>query len=264
MIVTSSRIIDTNVGSAGEFVYMKFLTKWHHSDTSTALIGWERKWTPTASARMLTYCVYAFLELIPFIRIDPTLNATAFAILRYGSNSTSNTSNPTSLDWTDVLGVRCIDLVDADLVPLVPKNAPSVVDQRVAFDSQLGTVSYANVSYSRFLFNQTTYGKYCHAALRFTKYWYYCFFSVNYIYQPFLETVANNKSLNSTNVLYAEFPDDVGTGDIIVSTCRYAENRRCLSVEPVFTGQQPCAYIRLHGIDLIFCSSLSFFTVELD
>jgi hypothetical protein len=38
----------------------------------------------------------------------------------------------------------------------------------------------------------------------------------NYVYQPFLETVANNGSLNSTNVLYAEFPDDVWTGDIIV------------------------------------------------
>ncbi|KIM77718.1 multicopper oxidase [Piloderma croceum F 1598] len=154
-----SAIIDTNVGSAGDSYWLR--------------------------AEMDTNC---------FRAIDPTLNATAFAILRYGSNSTSN---PTSLDWTDVLGDHCIDLVDADLVPLVPKNAPSVVDQRVAFDSELGSVLYNNVSYSRFLFNQTTY--------------------VNYIYQPFLETVANNGSLNSTNVLYAEFPDDVGTGDIIVN-----------------------------------------------
>jgi hypothetical protein len=38
----------------------------------------------------------------------------------------------------------------------------------------------------------------------------------NYVYQPFLETVANNGSLNSTNVLYAEFADHVWTGDIIV------------------------------------------------
>ena len=38
----------------------------------------------------------------------------------------------------------------------------------------------------------------------------------NYVYKPFLETVANNGRLNSTNVLYAEFPDDVWTGDIIV------------------------------------------------
>ena len=39
----------------------------------------------------------------------------------------------------------------------------------------------------------------------------------NYVYHPFLETVANKGSLNSTNVLYAEFDDDVWAGDIIVS-----------------------------------------------
>ena len=89
-------------------------------------------------------------------RIDPTLNATAFAILRYGLNSTSD---PTSSDWTDALGNGCIDLVDADLVPLVQKNAPSVVDQRVAFDSAFESIIYENVSYSRFFFNHTTNGE---------------------------------------------------------------------------------------------------------
>ena len=33
-----------------------------------------------------------------------------------------------------------------------------------------------------------------------------------------MQTVANNGSLNSTNVFYVEFPDDVWAGDIIVST----------------------------------------------
>jgi hypothetical protein len=187
----------------------------------------------------LVWICFSWINIcILFTRIDPTLNATAFAILRYGSNSTSN---PTSLDWTDALGNGCIDLVDADLVPLVQKNAPSVVDQRVAFDSMFGSVMYENVTYFRFLFNQTTFGEYCYAVLRSTKYWYYCFFLVDYIYQPLLQTVANNGSLNSTNVLYAEFPDDILAGDIIVSTCTYAENWRWLCVEPIFADQQPCA-----------------------
>jgi len=128
------------------------------------------------------------------------------------------------LDWTDALGNGCIDLVDADLVPLVQKNAPSVVDQRVAFDSAFGSIAYENVTYNRFFFNHTTYGEYCHVVLGSSSVDIIAFFLVNYVYQPFLQTVANNGSLNSTNVLYAEFPDDVWAGDIIVSACKYAEN----------------------------------------
>jgi hypothetical protein len=49
-------------------------------------------------------------------------------------------------------------------------------------------------------------------------------FLVDYIYQPLLQTVVNKGSLNSTNILYAEFPDDVWAGDIIVSAYEYAED----------------------------------------
>jgi FtsP/CotA-like multicopper oxidase with cupredoxin domain len=154
-----SVIIDTNVGSAGDSYWMR--------------------------AEINTNC---------FAVVDSTLNTTAFAILRYGSTSTSE---PTSSDWTDALGDSCIDFDDADLVPLVKKNAPSTVDKRAAFDSAFGSIVYDNVSYNRFFINDTTY--------------------TNYIYQPLLETVANNGSLNSSDVTYAEFSDDVWAGDIIIN-----------------------------------------------
>jgi hypothetical protein len=96
-------------------------------------------------------------------RIDSTLNSTVYAILRYGSTNGSNTSDPTSSDWTDVLGDECVDFDDAYLVPLVTKDAPSTVDQRVAFDSTFGAVVYDDVTYHRFLFNETTYSEYPHA-----------------------------------------------------------------------------------------------------
>ena len=93
----------------------------------------------------------------PFYRIDSTLNSTAFAILRYGNTTTSD---PTSSDWTDALGDECTDLDDSDLVPRVMEDAPSTVGKRVAFDSALGTITYAGVSYDRFFMNDTTYSEY--------------------------------------------------------------------------------------------------------
>jgi len=62
-----------------------------------------------------------------------------------------------------VLGDECIDFDDADLVPLVEKDAPSTVGQRVAFDSAFGAVEYNDVTYNRFLVNDTTYSEYFHA-----------------------------------------------------------------------------------------------------
>jgi len=88
-------------------------------------------------------------------------------------------------------------LVDEDLVPLVTKDAPSTVDLRAAFDSAFGSIVYDDVDYFRFFFNGTTY--------------------TNYVYKPFLTTVANNGTLNSTDVTYTVFPDDVWTGDIIIN-----------------------------------------------
>jgi hypothetical protein len=80
------------------------------------------------------------------------------AILRYGSST--STSDPTSTDWTDALGDDCVDLEDADLVPLAAKDAPSTVEQRAAFDSTFGTLVYSGVSYGRFFVNDTTYSEY--------------------------------------------------------------------------------------------------------
>ena len=94
------------------------------------------------------------MAIISLSRIDSTLNTTAYAILRYGS---TNASDPTSSDWTDVLGD---DFDDADLVPLVTKDAPSTIDRRAAFDSTFGAVVYDDVTYHRFLFNDSTYSEY--------------------------------------------------------------------------------------------------------
>ena len=59
-----------------------------------------------------------------------------------------------------MLGDACTDFNDADLVPLVKKDAPSTVDQRAAFDSAFGSVIYDNVTYNRFFINDTTYSEY--------------------------------------------------------------------------------------------------------
>jgi FtsP/CotA-like multicopper oxidase with cupredoxin domain len=157
-----SAVIDTNVGSAGDSYWMR--------------------------AEIDTNCIAA---------IDSTLNTTAFAIVRYGSTNSTNTSDPTSSDWNDVLGDECIDFDDADLVPLVKKDAPSSVGQRAAFDSAFGAIVYDDVTRLGFLINDTSY--------------------TNYVYKPFLTTVANNGTLNSTDVTYAEFSDDVWAGDIIIN-----------------------------------------------
>ncbi|THH15565.1 hypothetical protein EW146_g4939 [Bondarzewia mesenterica] len=156
-----SVIIDTTVGSEGDAYWMR--------------------------ATMNTDCFFA---------VDSTLNATAFAVLRYGSNSTADA---TSSDWTDVLADQCVDLDESGLVPVVVEDAPSTSDQVVAFDSEFGTVTYGGVSYNRFLVNATSY--------------------TNYIYQPILEAVAANGStaVNSTNVANAIFDDDIWTGDIIIN-----------------------------------------------
>lgn len=99
--------------------------------------------------------------------------------MRYGSNSTGLPAD--SVDWTDTLTTDCIDLDDDVLVPVVSKDAPSTVDQRAAFDSEFGTVVYSDVTYNRFLVNDTSY--------------------TNYIYQPLLEAVAAGMDINSTDVV---------------------------------------------------------------
>ena len=66
-----------------------------------------------------------------------------------------------------MLGDECIDFDDADLVPLVKKDAPSTADHRAAFDSAFGSVEYDDVAYHRFLFNDTTYSEDLHAVAVF-------------------------------------------------------------------------------------------------
>ena len=59
-----------------------------------------------------------------------------------------------------MLGDECIDFDDADLVPLVKKDAPSSVGQRAAFDSAFGAIVYDDVTRLGFLINDTSYSKY--------------------------------------------------------------------------------------------------------
>ncbi|EIM91340.1 uncharacterized protein STEHIDRAFT_152988 [Stereum hirsutum FP-91666 SS1] len=155
-----SVIIDTTVGSEGDSFYVRGV--------------------------MNTNC---------FAVVDDNLNATTFAVMRYGSNSTGLPAD--SVDWTDTLTTDCIDLDDDVLVPVVSKDAPSTVDQRAAFDSEFGTVVYSDVTYNRFLVNDTSY--------------------TNYIYQPLLEAVAAGTDINSTDVSNVVFDDDVWSGDIIIN-----------------------------------------------
>lgn len=118
-------------------------------------------------------------SLSNLLSVDDNLNATTFAIMRYGSNSTGTPTD--SVDWTDTLASDCVDLDDDLLVPVVSKDAPSTVDQRAAFDSEFGTVEYSDGTYNRFLVNETAY--------------------TNYIYNPLLESVAAGLDINSTDVV---------------------------------------------------------------
>ncbi|THU92259.1 hypothetical protein K435DRAFT_672475 [Dendrothele bispora CBS 962.96] len=161
-----SALVDASVGSEGDGFWMRFT--------------------------MNTDC---------FSWVDDTLNATALAIMRYGSSSDSDT-DPTTSDWSDTIGSSCVDLDEGLLVPVVEKDA---VDSQavVAFDSAFGTISYNGEEYGRFFVNDTTY--------------------TNYIYHPVLLGVASDGTDyldTEENVTYAVFDDDVWSGDIIVSLTR--------------------------------------------
>ncbi|KAG9076063.1 laccase, multicopper oxidase, benzenediol:oxygen oxidorectuctase, partial [Ceratobasidium sp. 370] len=90
-----SVIIDTSVGSVGDAYWMR--------------------------AEMNTAC----LTTLP----DDFANTT-YAIVRYVDeigSSTATTNDPTSSDWTDVLGTECRDIDTASLVPIVAEDAPTTV-----------------------------------------------------------------------------------------------------------------------------------------
>lgn len=143
-----------------------------------------------------------------FAYVDGTLNTTALMVLQYSDvNSTTNASDPVSADWSDVLRSSCIDLDDGELVPLVVKDAPTHVDAVKEFTSAFGTIVSGWDDYGRFFINDTSY--------------------INYIYQPFLNTVHNGSSINSTNVAVVEFDDDTWTGDIIINNADSNLDREC-------------------------------------
>ncbi|THU78948.1 Cupredoxin [Dendrothele bispora CBS 962.96] len=130
--------------------------------------------------------------------VDDTLNATVYTILRYG-NTTDNSSDPTTSDWSDTIGSTCVDLDESLLVPVEEKDAQSTTDAVVSFNSSFGQLVSDGETYGRFFVNDTSY--------------------TNYIYQPILEGIASEGTsfINTSAVASAIFEDDVWTGDIIIN-----------------------------------------------
>ncbi|THU94130.1 hypothetical protein K435DRAFT_669017 [Dendrothele bispora CBS 962.96] len=158
-----SAIVDTTVGSEGDSYWMRFTM-------NTDCFNW----------------------------VDDTLNATVYAILRYG-NTTDSSSDPTSSDWSDTIGSSCVDLDESLLVPIEVKDAQSTTDAVVSFNSSFGQLVSDGQTYGRFFVNDTSY--------------------TNYIYQPILEGITSDGTsfINTSAVASAIFDDDVWTGDIIIN-----------------------------------------------
>ncbi|KAG8775201.1 laccase, multicopper oxidase, benzenediol:oxygen oxidorectuctase [Ceratobasidium sp. 428] len=159
-----SAIVDTSIGSVGDAYWMR--------------------------AEMNTAC----------LTVLPTDFAnTTYAIMRYVDeigSSTATTTDPTSSDWTDVLGTECRDLDTASLVPIVAQDAPTTVVQRGLIDTAF-TVAFVNGTLDAgFAVNGTSF--------------------TDYVYQPILYRVNQGQAVNSSNVMSVTYTES-GAVDLIIN-----------------------------------------------
>ncbi|QRV84926.1 Multicopper oxidase [Ceratobasidium sp. AG-Ba] len=160
-----SVIVDTSVGSVGDAYWMR--------------------------AEMNTAC----LTVLP----DDFANTT-FAIMRYVDeigSSTATTSDPTSSDWTDVLGTECSDIDTASLVPIIVQDAPTTVVNRGILDTGFNLTQEADGTLEHgFDVNGTEFK--------------------DLVYQPVLYKVNQGQAVNNSNVMSVTYPD-AGTVDLILN-----------------------------------------------
>ncbi|QRW13512.1 Multicopper oxidase [Ceratobasidium sp. AG-Ba] len=160
-----SVIVDTSVGSVGDAYWMR--------------------------AEMNTAC----LTVLP----DDFANTT-FAIMRYVDeigSSTATTSDPTSSDWTDVLGTECSDIDTASLVPIIVQDAPTTVVNRGILDTGFNLTQEADGTLEHgFDVNGTEFK--------------------DLVYQPVLYKVNQGQAVNNSNVMSVTYPD-AGAVDLILN-----------------------------------------------
>ncbi|KAG9079696.1 laccase, multicopper oxidase, benzenediol:oxygen oxidorectuctase [Ceratobasidium sp. 370] len=160
-----SVIVDTSVGSVGDAYWMR--------------------------AEMNTAC----LTTLP-----TDFAGTTYAIMRYVDevgSSTATTADPTSSDWTDVLGTECRDIDTASLVPIVAQNAPTTVVQRRLIDTAFSIAFDANGNLDAgFAVNGTSF--------------------TDYVYKPILHQVNQGLTVNSSNVASVTYTE-AGAVDLIIN-----------------------------------------------
>ncbi|QRV84901.1 Multicopper oxidase [Ceratobasidium sp. AG-Ba] len=160
-----SVIVDTSVGSVGDAYWMR--------------------------AQMNTACLTA---------LPKDFANTTYAVVRYVEeigSSTATTGEPTTSDWTDVLGTECKDLDTASLVPIVAQDAPTTVVQRGIFDTgfTISTDSNGNLD-AGFAVNGTSF--------------------VDLVYQPALHKVNQGLAIDSSNLMSVTY-NTTGAVDLIIN-----------------------------------------------
>lgn len=131
-----------------------------------------------------------------FASTDDDLNAITRLAIHIGTN---NGTEPSTNDWDADLPTSCVDFDDSDLTPVTAEEAPlGLTTANVRqYTSAFGQLTVDSTSYSRFFVNSTTY--------------------TNYAYQPFLATINNGSSIDSSRVAFAEVADDEWAIDVIIN-----------------------------------------------
>ncbi|QRV98945.1 Multicopper oxidase [Ceratobasidium sp. AG-Ba] len=160
-----SVIVDTSVGSVGDAYWMR--------------------------AQMNTACLTS---------LPNDFANTTYAVVRYVEevgSSTATTGEPTTSDWTDVLGTECKDLDTASLVPIVAQDAPTTVVQRGIFDTgfTISTDSNGNLD-TGFAVNGTSF--------------------VDLVYQPALHKLNQGLAIDSSNLMSVTY-NTAGAVDLIIN-----------------------------------------------
>ncbi|QRV76916.1 Multicopper oxidase [Ceratobasidium sp. AG-Ba] len=124
---------------------------------------------------------------------------TTYAIVRYVEEDGTGaaTTDPTTSDWSDVLGTECKDIDTSSLVPIIAQDAPTDVVTRGIFDTAFSLSQDADGNLNRgFVVNGTSF--------------------TDYVYQPVLYRLSQGLAVNNSNVMSVTYPE-AGAVDLIIN-----------------------------------------------
>ena len=136
-----------------------------------------------------------------FTFVDPLLDPVAKMVLQYkrpGSHVKQKAAVPH--DWKFVMGTKCKDLDDSELIPAIDTSvaANHNLDSLGIFNSQFGNLQLANgTTLGRFFVDNITH--------------------TNYVNKPYLELAHAGRQINSSTVASLLVPDDIWVADIIIN-----------------------------------------------